>query len=240
MFHDPQTLTLFKFSIPLRPLDSPDLVLLAIPNTPLSWCTRAPLFSEDLGVNPHVVMSATTTSTFTTTTLVGTRSAMTNASITSEQPCPTCGGHGNLHDPAEAQHRIQELEGQIQELNERAAVTGKLQPDPWFCSLKRACRMPASRLGLSFQSRSRFVDSGLVANHSPSSTQPANSPTTKRKYTNCAPHKSSPTHREAVPRCGQHHPKQRKRSHRPKFPTPSPPTQHRNRPSKSTTADWQP
>lgn len=102
-------------------------------------------------------MSATTTSTLTTTTLVGTRSAMTNASTSSERSCPTCGGNGNLHDPAEAQYRIQELEGQIQELNERAAVTGKLQPDPWFCSLKRTCRMPASRLVVSFQSLSRLL-----------------------------------------------------------------------------------
>lgn len=52
---------------------------------------------------------------------------MTNASITTEGPCPTCGGgNGDLHDSAEAQRRIQELEGQIQELNQRAAVTGKL------------------------------------------------------------------------------------------------------------------
>lgn len=55
---------------------------------------------------------------------------MTDVSISTQRPCPTCGSNGNLHDPAEAQHRIQELEGQIQELNERAAVTGKLRPDP--------------------------------------------------------------------------------------------------------------
>lgn len=51
---------------------------------------------------------------------------MTNASIITERPCPTCGANGNLHDPDAAQHRIQELEGLIQELNQRAAVTGKL------------------------------------------------------------------------------------------------------------------
>lgn len=66
---------------------------------------------------------------------------MTNASIRTERPCPTCGGNANLHDPSEAQHRIQELEGQIQELNQRAAVTGKLQSDPWFSLLKRPYRM---------------------------------------------------------------------------------------------------
>lgn len=49
---------------------------------------------------------------------------MTNASTTTERPCPTCGTNGDIH-PSEAQRRIQELEGQIQELNQRAAVTGK-------------------------------------------------------------------------------------------------------------------
>lgn len=68
-------------------------------------------------------MSATTT-TLTTTTLVGSPSAMTNAS-TSEKQCPACGGSGACHDPSEVQQRILELEGHVQELNERAALTGK-------------------------------------------------------------------------------------------------------------------
>ena len=75
-------------------------------------------------------MSATTTSTLTTTTLVGTLPAMTNAAPPIGKPCPTCGGIGAAHDQSEAQHRIQELEGQIQELTERAAVTGRLHLFP--------------------------------------------------------------------------------------------------------------
>lgn len=75
-------------------------------------------------------MSATTTA-LTTTTLIGTPSAMTNAVSTVEKQCPTCGGKGVSHELPEAQHRIQELEGQVQELTERATVTGKsgLYPD---------------------------------------------------------------------------------------------------------------
>lgn len=49
---------------------------------------------------------------------------MTNAS-TSEKQCPACGGSGACHDPSEVQQRILELEGHVQELNERAALTGK-------------------------------------------------------------------------------------------------------------------
>lgn len=54
---------------------------------------------------------------------------MTNTSLLAARPCPTCGGNSDIHDPAEAQRRIQELEGHVQELNERAAVTGKPAPD---------------------------------------------------------------------------------------------------------------
>lgn len=68
-------------------------------------------------------MSATTTA-LTTTTLIGMPSAMTNDSMTFEKRCPTCAGNGLSYDPSEAPRRIQELEGQVQELNERAAVTG--------------------------------------------------------------------------------------------------------------------
>ncbi|KAJ6119792.1 hypothetical protein N7523_004072 [Penicillium sp. IBT 18751x] len=67
-------------------------------------------------------MSATTT--LTTTTLVGSPTAMTNVSI---KLCPACGGSGDCHDPSEVQQRILELQEQVQELNERAALTaGKL------------------------------------------------------------------------------------------------------------------
>ncbi|KAJ5690597.1 GDPGTP exchange factor Sec2p [Penicillium macrosclerotiorum] len=70
-------------------------------------------------------MSATTT-TLTSTTLVGAPSAMTHVTTLSEKQCPTCGGYES-HDAAESHRRIQELEGHIQELTERAAITaGKL------------------------------------------------------------------------------------------------------------------
>lgn len=68
-------------------------------------------------------MSATTIA-LTTTTLVGTPSAMTNDSMNFEKRCPTCAGNGHSYDRSKAPRRIQELEGQVQELNERAAVTG--------------------------------------------------------------------------------------------------------------------
>ncbi|KAJ5585054.1 GDPGTP exchange factor Sec2p [Penicillium hispanicum] len=72
-------------------------------------------------------MSATTTSTLATTTLVGTPSAMTNTVSIPEKRCSTCGGSGPVYEHPDAQHRIQELEGQVRELTERAAVTaGKL------------------------------------------------------------------------------------------------------------------
>ncbi|KAJ5218912.1 GDPGTP exchange factor Sec2p [Penicillium cinerascens] len=58
--------------------------------------------------------------------LVGSPSAMTNASTSGKQ-CPACGGSGACNDPSEVQQRILELEGHVQELNERAALTtGKL------------------------------------------------------------------------------------------------------------------
>ncbi|CAI7648971.1 unnamed protein product [Penicillium pancosmium] len=69
-------------------------------------------------------MSATTT-TLMTTTLVGTSSAMTKDPFL-EKSCPTCGSDGAL-DASEAQRRILELEGQIQEMTAHSAITaGKL------------------------------------------------------------------------------------------------------------------
>ena len=70
-------------------------------------------------------MSATTT-TLMTTTLVGTPSAMTNVvEPLSEKSCPTCGTNGYALDASEAQRRISELEGQIQEMTAQASVSGK-------------------------------------------------------------------------------------------------------------------
>ncbi|KAJ5122377.1 hypothetical protein N7526_009314 [Penicillium atrosanguineum] len=67
-------------------------------------------------------MSATTT--LTTTTLVGSPTAMTTVLT---EICPACGGSGDCHDPSEVQQQILELQGHVQELNERAALTaGKL------------------------------------------------------------------------------------------------------------------
>ncbi|KAJ5980815.1 hypothetical protein N7481_008113 [Penicillium waksmanii] len=69
-------------------------------------------------------MSATTT-TLMTTTLVGTSSAMTKDPFL-ENSCPTCGSNGGL-DASEAQRRILELEGQIQEMTAHSAIAaGKL------------------------------------------------------------------------------------------------------------------
>lgn len=80
-------------------------------------------------------MSATTT--LTTTTLVGSPTAMTNVSTT--EICPACRGSGDCRDPSEVQQRILELERHVQELNERAALTGKCAPIPRSLS---ACPYP--------------------------------------------------------------------------------------------------
>lgn len=50
---------------------------------------------------------------------------MKNGVTLSENQCPTCGGNGASHDAVESHRRIQELEGHVQALTERAAVTGK-------------------------------------------------------------------------------------------------------------------
>ncbi|KAJ5433423.1 uncharacterized protein N7458_012579 [Penicillium daleae] len=70
-------------------------------------------------------MSTMTASTLTTTTLVGIPSAMKNVTTLSEKQCPTCGGNGAV----ESHRRIQELEGQVQALTERAAVTANKLAD---------------------------------------------------------------------------------------------------------------
>ncbi|CEJ58232.1 hypothetical protein PMG11_06897 [Penicillium brasilianum] len=74
-------------------------------------------------------MSTMTTSTFTTTTLVGIPSAMKNGVTLSENQCPTCGGNGASHDAVESHRRIQELEGHVRALTERAAVTANKLAD---------------------------------------------------------------------------------------------------------------
>lgn len=50
---------------------------------------------------------------------------MNNVTTLSEKQCPMCGGTGDSHGPLESQRRIQELEGQVQALTERAAMSGK-------------------------------------------------------------------------------------------------------------------
>jgi len=47
----------------------------------------------------------------------------------SEKSCPTCGSNGNALDASEAQRRILELEGQIQEMTAQASISGKYEPD---------------------------------------------------------------------------------------------------------------
>lgn len=72
-------------------------------------------------------MSATATSTF-TTTLVGppaVNPTVKGVSI-SEKQCPMCWRDGFPSETG-AQDRIQELEGQVHALTERASSTGKLQ-----------------------------------------------------------------------------------------------------------------
>ncbi|KAJ5239273.1 hypothetical protein N7468_003892 [Penicillium chermesinum] len=69
-------------------------------------------------------MSATATFSTPTTTLIGTSSAMATVATGTETPCPVCGGMSDVHDSSEAQRRIQELEGQVQELTERATDAG--------------------------------------------------------------------------------------------------------------------
>jgi len=77
-------------------------------------------------------MSATATSTFTTTTLVGSPD-MKGVSI-SEKQCPMCWGEGFPPGDSGAHHRIQELEGQVHTLTARASVTGKLMQEDLTCS----------------------------------------------------------------------------------------------------------
>ena len=52
---------------------------------------------------------------------------MTNAESAPENRCSMCGG-SEAHDSPEAQRRILELEGHVQELTQRAAVNGKSMP----------------------------------------------------------------------------------------------------------------
>ncbi|CAG8051643.1 unnamed protein product [Penicillium salamii] len=66
-------------------------------------------------------MSATATSTFTTTTLVGSPD-MKGVTI-SEKQCPMCWGEGFPPGESGAHDRIQELEGQVHALTARASVT---------------------------------------------------------------------------------------------------------------------
>ncbi|KAJ5948670.1 hypothetical protein N7454_001977 [Penicillium verhagenii] len=67
-------------------------------------------------------MSATTT-TIATATLVGIPSTMKTVATVSENHCATCGStRSDSFDSSEAQLRIQELEGQIQDLTHRVAL----------------------------------------------------------------------------------------------------------------------
>lgn len=52
--------------------------------------------------------------------------------VLTTETCPACGGSGDCHDPSEVQRRILELEGHVQELNERAALNGKCAPHLLF------------------------------------------------------------------------------------------------------------
>ncbi|KAJ5611789.1 GDPGTP exchange factor Sec2p [Penicillium herquei] len=61
-----------------------------------------------------------------TTSLVGSSSTMTVAAV--ETQCPTC-GYDETHESSEAQLRIQELEGLVQDLTKRAAVTANKLAD---------------------------------------------------------------------------------------------------------------
>lgn len=78
-------------------------------------------------------MSTTTTSTYTSTTLVGMLPTITNATaLVAGKSCPTCGQDGLLsqHHSEEAQRRIHELEGQLQHLN---LQTAHMSMNPSFC-----------------------------------------------------------------------------------------------------------
>jgi hypothetical protein len=55
---------------------------------------------------------------------------MNDVMTLSEKQCPTCGGTDDSHGALESQRRIQELEGQVQALTERAAMTGKQEDNP--------------------------------------------------------------------------------------------------------------
>lgn len=50
---------------------------------------------------------------------------MTNVETLLEKSCPTCGSNGDALDASEAQRRIQELEGHIQEMTANASISGK-------------------------------------------------------------------------------------------------------------------
>lgn len=150
-------------------------------------------------------MSNTGTSTLTTTTtLVGTPSAMKNVTTLSEKQCPTCGGTGDYHGALESQPRIQELEGQVQALTERAAMAGKQEDNPEDSTLLdlRARRALLERrrnftLGKCIHA---YADLGtsLLTDSLPTS-QPTSSPTTKMNCVVCAPLKPPITHRRASP-----------------------------------------
>lgn len=82
-----------------------------------------------------------TTTTLTTTTLVGSQSAMTNDTLVSEKHCSMCRG-AEASDSPEARRRIQELEGHVQELKDRAAVTGKQAN---LCSVTKSSDRPGEQ-----------------------------------------------------------------------------------------------
>lgn len=122
-----------------------------------------------------------TTTTLTTTTLVGSQSAMTNDTLVSENHCSMCGG-AEVQNSPEAQRRIQELEGHVQELRDRAAVTGKQTKMPSVPKSNDRPRWSKKPRNLGTQTTWIETPSDLLI------FQPGNSPTTKKKYTDCAPH----------------------------------------------------
>jgi hypothetical protein len=140
---------------------------------------------------------------------------MTNVSTT--EICPACRGSGDCRDPSEVQQRILELEGHVQELNERAALTGKCGP---HTSIIARMSIPRTRTETEHIHSSRsHTKQDQVTNLK----QLANSPTTKKKSSDYARHKPPTPRPEAAPRDRQHPPTQTVSSHLPKPRPPYPP-----------------
>lgn len=150
-------------------------------------------------------MSNTATSTLTTTTtLVGTPSAMKDVMTLSEKQCPTCGGTGDSHGALESQRRIQELEGQVQALTERAAMTGKQEDNPedsMLFDLRAHKALLERRRNFTLDKCIHaYVDLGMsLLTDSLPTSQPTSSPTTKTNCVVCVPLKPPITFHRASP-----------------------------------------